>query len=550
MAEVSNNVVNVANVTPQKKRGRLDDSSSSLSDSPVAKAFRLDDSAGSPSSSPPSSTSTPNRDVVQASQDAYFEEVVRPEEKMVNLSYAAVLSGNPLNEPLQTRPTPSPQTESPAFEETMEEVTRGPRVSPVHELATWITVVITTIGSTFPKDRAAEVAARFRDYIGRDRCVPLNRLTDAISFKIRKDLFTRAQNFRFGTFDWEVKEQHKRITGILRLKPNQSAEQTMKTLKSKNNIDEVRLTRNKASIAIKFNEPSLPLTVNGNIITPALGKEVRCHNCQKFGHFITQCTFDTACPHCAGNHTSKNCPDRSIKKCANCQNAHSAAYKGCEHYLNYSLKLRKSNSIKQKEFNTKCQTQGIKPPSVALFHNNQPKISQELLIEIATMAQNKPYEEVLKIMADKLKIRINLTNSQPSQNSEQGPKKNKRRRYRKNNKKNTQSTSPSQSSQAHQTSPPATQIEDPSTSQTSQPSQQGCQSQSQNNKIGSNQGQRKPQQKRGLTPQQFNDDGDYAWYQGDDSTPAGWYPVFKRKNVSSRKHSGPHKGSPQRQYNN
>ena len=82
MAEVNSSV---ACVIPKNKRGRHDDSSSSLSDSPVSKAFRLDDSASSPSSSPPSSTSTPNRDEVQASQDAYFEEVVRPEEKLVSL---------------------------------------------------------------------------------------------------------------------------------------------------------------------------------------------------------------------------------------------------------------------------------------------------------------------------------------------------------------------------------------------------------------------------------------------------------------------------------
>ena len=77
----------------------------------------------------------------------------------------------------------------------------------------------------------------------------------------------------------------------------------------------------------------------------------RCNNCQKFGHFKDNCTNNTVCGHCAGNHSSEHCSlkdetDFSKLKCANCKDTsggrcgHSAFWFQCPAYKAAQSKLK------------------------------------------------------------------------------------------------------------------------------------------------------------------------------------------------------------------
>ena len=59
-----------------------------------------------------------------------------------------------------------------------------------------------------------------------------------------------------------------------------------------------------------------------------------CYKCQGFMHTAEHCyKKDDICPSCAGRHKYGDCPKKEeIKKCANCGDPHSAAFRGCPKY--------------------------------------------------------------------------------------------------------------------------------------------------------------------------------------------------------------------------
>ena len=70
----------------------------------------------------------------------------------------------------------------------------------------------------------------------------------------------------------------------------------------------------------------------------------QCEKCQKFGHVATRCRNLPACKICSGHHLTQQhkcntCQAKgkvcmhTIRKCANCREAHTADHKGCETYL-------------------------------------------------------------------------------------------------------------------------------------------------------------------------------------------------------------------------
>jgi len=92
----------------------------------------------------------------------------------------------------------------------------------------------------------------------------------------------------------------------------------------------------------------------------------QCKKCFKFGHVFSNCKEDNQlCSWCGKVNCSRKC---SVKKCVNCNKAHSAFYKGCEVYKqlfakatttrNNTQKLKKINIITESvtEVKNTCQT--------------------------------------------------------------------------------------------------------------------------------------------------------------------------------------------------
>lgn len=59
---------------------------------------------------------------------------------------------------------------------------------------------------------------------------------------------------------------------------------------------------------------------------------IRCYNCQDYGHQAKVCRAQIVCPACSERHKYEDCPTKTVRKCANCQGNHTAAYKGCIKY--------------------------------------------------------------------------------------------------------------------------------------------------------------------------------------------------------------------------
>jgi hypothetical protein len=65
-----------------------------------------------------------------------------------------------------------------------------------------------------------------------------------------------------------------------------------------------------------------------NLYTPP---PTRCYRCQAYGHRAAFCRSSAVCPKCAGPHKFEDCT-KAEKLCINCQEPHSAAFKGCKGY--------------------------------------------------------------------------------------------------------------------------------------------------------------------------------------------------------------------------
>ena len=77
--------------------------------------------------------------------------------------------------------------------------------------------------------------------------------------------------------------------------------------------------------------PRVLMYNTGFKVRPFIPRPMACNNCQRFGHTAARCRQDVRCPHCAGPHTHAQC-DVSTRRCANCNDAHSARFRGCPKY--------------------------------------------------------------------------------------------------------------------------------------------------------------------------------------------------------------------------
>ena len=68
-------------------------------------------------------------------------------------------------------------------------------------------------------------------------------------------------------------------------------------------------------------------------------KVVQCFKCQAHGHIAENCDNMQRCPKCGEHHHIKDCNQKE-PCCANFNERHSAAYKGCQKYEEAKLKTR------------------------------------------------------------------------------------------------------------------------------------------------------------------------------------------------------------------
>lgn len=78
------------------------------------------------------------------------------------------------------------------------------------------------------------------------------------------------------------------------------------------------------------------IRVDVTVETPKARNDVtQCYRCQGFGHTQHQCKIKPRCVKCAGEHFATECPKTTRDtpaKCANCQGAHPANYRGCAQF--------------------------------------------------------------------------------------------------------------------------------------------------------------------------------------------------------------------------
>jgi hypothetical protein len=76
-------------------------------------------------------------------------------------------------------------------------------------------------------------------------------------------------------------------------------------------------------------------------------KPMRCDQCQRYGHLKSTCVREVVCSRCSGRHSYLNCNNLNTYKCSNCNQKHSAAFKGCGYYLEVqaALKIRAEEGV-------------------------------------------------------------------------------------------------------------------------------------------------------------------------------------------------------------
>lgn len=67
---------------------------------------------------------------------------------------------------------------------------------------------------------------------------------------------------------------------------------------------------------------------------------IQCHKCKRFGHVREICQEKLACASCGDEHDTKDCIS-TARSCVNCDETHSAFWRGCRIYKDAVLKKKK-----------------------------------------------------------------------------------------------------------------------------------------------------------------------------------------------------------------
>ena len=112
--------------------------------------------------------------------------------------------------------------------------------------------------------------------------------------------------------------------------------------------------KNTGTFIVTFNTPILPKTLKiGYLqvrVETYIPNPVRCFNCQRYGHFKTNCSRPATCEKCGQEgHSSDTC--EGSPRCVNCQGCHPANSKNCPKWVEEKQiqKIKASNNISYKE---------------------------------------------------------------------------------------------------------------------------------------------------------------------------------------------------------
>ena len=122
---------------------------------------------------------------------------------------------------------------------------------------------------------------------------------------------------------------------------------------------------NTTLLVLTFSTPDLPATVMAGYhclrVRQYIPNPLRCFNCQKFGHSVTNCSNTKICVCGKPSHEGSPCTNPLV--CVNCSGPHSAAYKACPSYkLEASIQeLKTKERLSYFEARKKVQSTQVKP---------------------------------------------------------------------------------------------------------------------------------------------------------------------------------------------
>ncbi len=107
----------------------------------------------------------------------------------------------------------------------------------------------------------------------------------------------------------------------------------------------------------------------------------QCFNCQSFGHAASNCNLTPKCVKCGRDHDSRKCqkPLEVDPKCANCGGKHTASYRKCKAYEEYTEKHMTKQSYIKKDNNEPKATPPRKTYAAAVSNKEQIEETQESL---------------------------------------------------------------------------------------------------------------------------------------------------------------------------